>query len=87
VSAADAGLEIPPGCLAVASSVTGSVWELAVKAGDRVTVGDPLLIMEAMKMEITIAADEAGTVREVLAAQGSPVSAGQAVLILELEAS
>ncbi len=87
VSASDAGLEIPPGCLAVASSVTGSVWELAVKSGDKVEVGDPLVIIEAMKMEITIAADEAGTVREVLAAQGSPVSAGQAVIILELEAS
>ncbi len=87
VSASDAGLEIPPGCLAVASSVTGSVWELAVKPGDKVAVGDPLLIMEAMKMEITISADEAGTVREVLAAQGTPVSAGQAVVILELEAS
>jgi urea carboxylase len=87
VSASDMGLEIPPGCLAVASSVTGSVWELAVKPGDQVAVGDPLVIMEAMKMEITIAADEAGTVREVLAAQGSPVSAGQAVIILELEAS
>jgi urea carboxylase len=87
VSSGDTGLEIPPGCLAVASSVTGSVWELSVKPGDKVAIGDPLLIMEAMKMEITISADEAGTVREVLAAQGSPVSAGQAVVILELEAS
>jgi urea carboxylase len=86
VSASDAGLEIPPGCMAVASSVTGSVWELAVKPGDKVEPGDPLLIVEAMKMEITIAADEAGRVREVLAAQGSPVSAGQAVIILEPEA-
>jgi urea carboxylase len=87
VSASDAGLEIPQGCMAVASSVTGSVWELAVKPGDKVEVGDPLLIVEAMKMEITIAADEAGRVREVLAAQGSPVSAGQAIVILEPEAS
>ncbi|MEJ2393300.1 MAG: urea carboxylase [Candidatus Thiodiazotropha sp.] len=87
VSASDAGLEIPQGCLAVASSVTGSVWELAVKPGDKVEIGDPLIIIEAMKMEITIAADEAGTIREVLASQGSPVSAGQAVVILEMEAS
>ena len=85
--ASDMGLDIPPGCLAVASAVTGSVWELSVKPGDRVEVGDPLMVMEAMKMEITIAADEAGTVREVLTAQGSPVSAGQAVVILELEDS
>jgi len=86
VSAGDTGLEIPRGCLAIASSVTGSIWELMVKAGDRVEAGDPLLIVEAMKMEITIAADEAGRVREVLTARGSPVSAGQAVIILEREA-
>jgi urea carboxylase len=58
-----------------------------VKPGDKVEIGDPLIIIEAMKMEITIAADEAGTIREVLASQGSPVSAGQAVVILEMEAS
>jgi biotin carboxyl carrier protein len=73
--------------MAVASSVTGSVWELAVKPGDRIAVGDLLVIVEAMKMEITIAADQAGSVKEVLAAQGSPVSAGQALIILEPEAS
>ena len=39
--------------------------------------------MEAMKMEIAIEADEAGTVREVLCAQGTSVHAGQALLILE----
>ena len=66
--------------------MTGSVWELAAKPGDRVAVGDPLVIVEAMKMEITLTADEAGTVREVLVSQGSPVSAGQAVVILEPEA-
>jgi biotin carboxyl carrier protein len=42
-------------------------------------------VIEAMKMEIPIESDEAGTVKEVLVSQGSPVAAGQAVIILELE--
>ena len=44
-----------------------------------------LVVVEAMKMEIAIEADEAGVVREVLCAQGSPVKAGQALVILEFE--
>ncbi len=80
----DAPFTVPEGCIAVASSVTGSVWEVPVKPGDRVAIDDELVIVEAMKMEIAIAADECGIVREVLCSQGSPVKAGQALVILEL---
>jgi urea carboxylase len=69
----------------VASPVTGSVWEIPVKVGQPVNIGDNLVVVEAMKMEIAIQADEAGTVQEVLCAQGSPVKAGQALVIVQLE--
>jgi urea carboxylase len=85
LGASDAGIDIPHGCIAVASPVTGSAWEIPVKAGDRVAIGDTLVVVEAMKMEIPLEADEAGTVKEVLVAQGSPVSAGQALIIIEME--
>jgi urea carboxylase len=81
----DAALDIPPGCIAVASPVTGSVWHIPIKAGDRVALDQELVVVEAMKMEIPINADEAGEVIEVLCAQGSPVSAGQALIIVRLE--
>ena len=84
-TASDAPFDLPPGCLAVASPVTGSVWSIPLKVGDRVAIGDKLVIVEAMKMEIAIEADEAGVVNELLCAQGSPVKAGQALLILEIE--
>ncbi len=84
-AAADAALDLPAGCTALASPVTGSVWQITVKAGDRVQAGDELLVVEAMKMEIPIQADEAGTVVEVLCAQGSSVAAGQALLIVQPE--
>ncbi len=60
-ASADASLDLPAGCTALASPVTGSVWQIAVKPGDRVQEGDELLVVEAMKMEIPIQADEAGT--------------------------
>jgi urea carboxylase len=85
VAGSDAPFELPAGCLAVASPVTGSVWEIPVKSGDRVNAGDTLVVIEAMKMEIAVEADESGRVTEVLCAQGSPVSAGQALVIIEPE--
>jgi urea carboxylase len=85
LGASDAGIDIPHGCIAVASPVTGSAWAIPVKPGDRVQIGDTLVVVEAMKMEIPLEADEAGLVKEVLVAQGSPVSAGQALIIIEIE--
>jgi urea carboxylase len=84
-ASADAPFELPADCIAVASPVTGSIWEIPVKVGQRVDVGDNLVVVEAMKMEIAIEADEAGTVQEVLCAHGSPVKAGQALVIVQLE--
>ncbi|MDA3875548.1 MAG: carboxyltransferase domain-containing protein, partial [Halothiobacillus sp.] len=79
---ADAGVDIPAGCMALASPVTGSVWQVRVKPGERVEAGQALVVVEAMKMEIAIEAEEAGEIVEVLCAQGSPVSAGQMLLIV-----
>lgn len=84
VSASDAPFDIPAGCIAVASPVTSSVWQISVKVGDRVAAGDKLLVVEAMKMEIDIESDEDGVVEELLCSQGSSVSAGQALVILRL---
>jgi urea carboxylase len=83
-ASSDAPFEIPPGCIAVASPVTGSVWDIPVSVGTRVEPGDTLLVMEAMKMEIAIEADEAGVVEEILCSRGNPVSAGQSVAIIRL---
>ena len=83
-STSDAPFDIPAGCIAVASPVTGSIWEIGVKTGDRVAPGDLLVVVEAMKMEIPIESDEEGVIREVLCARGGSVHAGQAVIIIEL---
>jgi 3-methylcrotonyl-CoA carboxylase alpha subunit len=58
----------------------GKVVSFAVKAGDRVARGQPLAVMEAMKMEHTIAAPADGTVEELLYAPGDQVSEGAELL-------
>ncbi len=85
MSGSDAPFDVPHGCIAVASPVTGSIWSIPVKPGERVETGDSLVVVEAMKMEIAIEADEIGVVKEVLCAQGDPVKAGQAVIIIEID--
>ena len=62
----------------------GKVVSFAVKAGDAVKKGQPLAVMEAMKMEHTIAAPADGTVAELLYAPGDQVAEGSELLKLEL---
>jgi urea carboxylase len=74
--------DVPTGCLAIASPVTGSLWQVCVTPADRVQPGDTLLIVEAMKMEVPIVAEQLAEVVEVRCARGRAVSAGDALLIL-----
>ncbi|SFB91796.1 3-methylcrotonoyl-CoA carboxylase, alpha subunit [Polaromonas sp. OV174] len=58
----------------------GKVVSFAVKAGDKVSKGQPLAVMEAMKMEHTIAAPADGVVLELLYAPGDQVTEGSELL-------
>ncbi len=61
----------------------GKVVSFAVQAGDKVERGQPLAVMEAMKMEHTIAAPADGVVAELLYAPGDQVDEGAELLRLE----
>jgi 3-methylcrotonyl-CoA carboxylase alpha subunit len=58
----------------------GKVVSFAVQVGDKVARGQPLAVMEAMKMEHTIAAPADGTVEELLYAPGDQVAEGAELL-------
>ncbi|MEP6792081.1 MAG: acetyl-CoA carboxylase biotin carboxyl carrier protein subunit, partial [Ramlibacter sp.] len=60
----------------------GKVVSFSVKAGDKVSKGQALAVMEAMKMEHTIAAPADGVVAELLFAPGDQVSEGAELLKL-----
>ena len=61
----------------------GKVVSFAVKAGDKVAKGQPLAVMEAMKMEHTVAAPADGEVLELLFAPGDQVTEGDELLRLK----
>ncbi|MDQ0870829.1 urea carboxylase [Arthrobacter sp. V1I9] len=73
---------VPDGGSLVAAPFAASVWKVDVKAGDRVVQGQPLVSLEAMKMETVLEAPCDGVVLRVLPVAGSQVVAGEAVVVL-----
>ena len=61
----------------------GMVVTVAVKAGDKVTKGQKLFTLEAMKMETTVNSEVEGRVAEVLVKPGSRVETGDLLLRIE----
>jgi len=77
---------------AVTSPMVGTFYRASspgsdpfVEAGQRVTVGDTLCIIEAMKILNQIEADRAGVVADILVENGTPVEYGQPLLIIDTE--
>lgn len=67
----------------VKSEITGTVWKVITKPGDKVESGDTLVIIESMKMEIPVITEDGGTVKEILVKEKDPVAEGQVVAVLE----
>lgn len=65
------------------SEVTGTVWKLEVRVGDRVEAEQTLVVLESMKMEIPLTAPRAGTVAGLLVQEGEAVAEGQDLVVLE----
>ena len=63
----------------------GSVVAVHVAVGDEVSEGQPLVVMEAMKMQHTVAAPQAGTVTELPVAAGDQIEAGAVLAVVETE--
>jgi biotin carboxyl carrier protein len=67
----------------VRSPMPGRLVKVLVKVGDGVAAGQPLVVVEAMKMENELRAPRAGKVREIRGAEGAAVEAGQDLVIVD----
>jgi biotin carboxyl carrier protein len=65
--------------------MVANVLSVAVDAGDRVAAGDVVVVLESMKMEIPVIAEEDGTVRSVKIAPADVVQDGDVMLELVLD--
>jgi urea carboxylase len=77
--------EIPEGCVAIDSSISGNVWKIDVQEGDVISKGQTLMVLESMKMEIAIQAQFSGKIEKLWARTGQDVQAGQCLMWLEQE--
>lgn len=73
----------PSSGYAVKSPLPGTVLAVKVNVGDRVTTGQTLVVLEAMKMENNIDADRGGVVKEISVQQGATVMEGDNLIVIE----
>ncbi len=67
----------------IKAHITGVVFQITTKPGDRVSAGDAVIVLESMKMEIPVEAPRAGAVREIRVKEGQTVQEGETVAILD----
>ncbi|MBU8906950.1 acetyl-CoA carboxylase biotin carboxyl carrier protein subunit [Desertibacillus haloalkaliphilus] len=63
--------------------MAGNVWKINVAVGEEVDEGQEVIILESMKMEIPIEAQEGGTITSILINEGDFVDEGEAIIELE----
>jgi acetyl-CoA carboxylase biotin carboxyl carrier protein len=66
----------------ILSPMAGTVWKIVKAVGDEVEYGDPVVILESMKMEIAVEADNRGTVTRIVVEEGQVVD--QDTVLMEL---
>ncbi|HZB50961.1 MAG TPA: biotin/lipoyl-binding carrier protein [Mycobacteriales bacterium] len=67
----------------IRAEMVANVWKVVVAAGDQVSDGDTLVILESMKMEIPVVAESDGTVAEIAVAEGDVVQEGDLIARVE----
>ena len=68
---------------AITAPMPGLVKQVFVQAGQEVAAGDPIVVLEAMKMQHTLCADNAGRVENLTAMQNQQVEAGVVLAVIE----
>ncbi|GAA4503204.1 MULTISPECIES: biotin/lipoyl-binding carrier protein [Actinoallomurus] len=67
----------------VRAEMVANVWKVVVNEGDTVEDGDTLVILESMKMEIPVIAEDSGTVASLKVAEGDVIQEGDLIAVIE----
>ncbi len=66
----------------VTAHITGTVWKIEKKPGDKVSEGDTVVILESMKMEMPVEAPASGTITAVRVKEGEAVDEGAVLAVI-----
>jgi acetyl-CoA carboxylase biotin carboxyl carrier protein len=67
----------------IKAELAGNLWKIVVREGQQVQADETLMILESMKMEISVTAPRAGTVKEIRVKETDVVKEGQVLVVLE----
>jgi biotin carboxyl carrier protein len=67
----------------VHAEMVANVWKVVVQEGDEVAEGDTLVILESMKMEIPVLAEDAGVVVQLKVVEGEVIQEGHLIAVIE----
>ncbi|MDP9865268.1 MULTISPECIES: biotin/lipoyl-binding carrier protein [Streptosporangium] len=67
----------------VRAEMVANVWKVLVSQGDTVEDGDTLVILESMKMEIPVIAEDDGVITEIKVAEGDVIQEGDVIAVIE----
>ncbi|HYK30280.1 MAG TPA: biotin/lipoyl-binding carrier protein [Streptosporangiaceae bacterium] len=67
----------------VRAEMVANVWKVVATEGEAVADGDTLVILESMKMEIPVLAEDAGTLTRLAVAEGDVVQEGDLIAVIE----
>ena len=67
----------------VRAEMVANVWQIVTAEGEQVSEGAMLVILESMKMEIPVLAEEPGTVTKLAVAEGDVIQEGDLIAIIE----
>jgi urea carboxylase len=68
---------------AVESIMSGNIWKIEVKVGDKIQSGDVLVVLESMKMEVDIETEISGTVSQILYKEGDNIESGDVLVVIK----
>ena len=67
----------------IRAEMVANVWKVVMAEGDAVADGDTLVILESMKMEIPVVAEESGTLVRLAVAEGDVIQEGDLIAVVE----
>ncbi len=76
---------LPDNCEGINAAIPGSVWKILVKEGDYVKEGQDIAVLESMKMEFPISADNYGVIKKIYIKESEQVNAGQVLAAIKIQ--
>ena len=66
----------------ICAEMVANVWKVVAAEGDSLAIGDTIVILESMKMEIPVTAEVTGTLNELRVAEGDVVQEGDVIAVI-----